>query len=156
MKIKKEKIFIMIGALLLLSYLLETIVVPLRLGLSSPYAFLNPLVFSKYPFTAALVIIRGISLFMIPPFLLSFLKDRYFTKVIILLVIGILAQLLSIQQVISDTTMIPFEWALSLSVAGAALIIPIITTTLKGLFITTKVKLSHANALLNEKIEVDE
>jgi len=156
MKIPKEKVFILIISLFFLSYLLETIVKPLKVQLPSPYAFLSPTYFFQYPFTAALVVIRGISLFLIVPFLLSFINGRYFVKVILLLVIGVLAQLLSIQEILSDTTLVPLEWALSISIAGGLLVFPIITTTLKGLFVTTRVKLKQVNSAINEKVEVDE
>lgn len=156
MKIPKEKVFIAIIGLLLLSYAIEAIVKPLRIQLTSPYAFLNPVYLSQYPLTAALVVIRGISLFLIPTLILSFIKGKHFSKVIFLLIVCSLSQLLSIQEIITDTTLVPLEWALSISFAGALLILPMITITLNGLFVTTKSKLKQANSIINDKIEVDE
>ena len=156
MKTVKEKLFVLTGSLFLLSYLLETIVKPVVVHLPSPYAFLSPSYFSLYPFTAVIVLIRGVSLFLVPLLLLSFFRGHHFLKFILLLVLGVLSQLLSIQQIISDTTIIPLEWALSLSIAGALLVIPMVVIALQGIFIATKTKFSHANAMLNEKIEVDE
>lgn len=155
MKLPKEQVFIIIVGLFLLSYFLENIVSPLRTQLPTPYSFLNPTVFSKYPFTAVVVVIRAISLFLTPLFFLSFIEKRYFSKVGVLLVIGSLAQLYSLQQLISGTTMIPLEWAISLSIAGALLIIPLIIFALQGLFHFTKTKLK-SNPITFEDIDLEE
>ncbi len=125
----------------LLSYLLENIVTPLSLKLPTPYSYLNPAVFTKYPFTTVVVIIRAISLFLTPLFLLSFLPEAHFAKMGILLIVGSLGQLYSLQQLISGTTLIPFEWAISLSIAGALLIIPTIWFALHGFFLLAKTKI---------------
>jgi hypothetical protein len=47
---------------------------------------------------------------------------------------------LSIQEIISDTTIIPIEWALSLSIAGAFLIPEIFLLFLKGTYHSAKSK----------------
>lgn len=155
MKLPKEQVFIAIVGLFLLSYLLENIVTPLQTQLPTPYSFLNPAVFSKYPFTAVVVVIRAISLFITPLFFLSFIEKKYFAKVITLLIVGSLAQLYSLQQLISGTTMIPLEWAISLSIAGALLIIPLVFFTLQGLFHFTKAKIK-ANPITFEDIDLEE
>jgi hypothetical protein len=155
MKLPKEQVFIAIVGLFLLSYLLENIVTPLQTQLATPYSFLNPTVFSKYPFTAVVVIIRAISLFITPLFFLSFIDKKYFVKAVSLLIVGSLAQLYSLQQLISGTTMIPLEWAISLSIAGALLIIPLIIFCLQGLFHFTKAKIK-ANPITFEDIDLEE
>jgi hypothetical protein len=155
MKLPKEQIFIIIVGLFLLSYLLENIVTPLRTHLATPYSFLNPVVFSKYPFTAVVVIIRALALFSSPLFLLSFIEKQYFAKVGILLVIGSLSQLYSLQQLISGTTMIPLEWAISLSIAGGLLVIPLVIIALQGLFHFGKKKLKE-NPIVFEDIDSEE
>jgi hypothetical protein len=141
MKIQKEHVFVILAGLFLLSYLLENIVTPLHINLTTPYSYLNPAVFSKYPFTTVVVIIRALSLFMVPLFLHSFLPGRHFAKVGFLLIIGSLAQLYSLQQLISGTTLIPLEWAISLSIAGALLIIPTVLEALQGFFHLAKAKI---------------
>jgi len=156
MKIPKEQIFILIIGLFLLSYLLEAIVDPLTLKLSTPYAYLSPIYFAKYPFTTATVIIRALSLFLTPVFLFSFISKNYFTKVVVLLVIGVLAQLYSVQEIATGTTLIPLEWSLSLSIAGAALIIPIIINILTGIFFSTKAKFSKKETVTETPTETDE
>lgn len=151
MKIPKEQVFITIIGLFLLSYLLEAIVDPLNINLATPYAFLSPLYFTKYPFTTATIAIRGLSLFLAPVFILSFFSRGYFAKVGVLLVVGALAQLYSLQEVASGTTLIPLEWSLSLSVAGMALILPILIYIIKGLFLSAKDKFAPEESLESEK-----
>lgn len=155
MKIPKENMFVIIIGVFLFSYLLETIVKPIKIHLSSPYEFLSPLYFTKFPFTSVVVVIRAISLFMAPLFLVSFIPRRYYTKVGLLFIISFLSQLLSLQEVVSDNTVIPLEWALSLSIAGAALVIPMVIFTLQGLFVSAKERLKQENQLI-ESIEYDE
>ena len=142
MKIQKEHIFVVIVGLFLLSTLLQNIITPLNVKLATPYSFLNPSEFSKYPFTAVVVVIRAIALFLTPLFLFSYIKQKYFVKVGVLLVVGSLAQLYSLQQLISGTTLIPLEWAISLSIAGALLIVSTIYYILRGTFVLAKTKLS--------------
>lgn len=146
MKLPKQQVFVMIIGFFLLSLLLQRIVKPITFQLSSPYAFLNPVYATQYPFTAVVVIIRAISMALTPLFLLSFIPGKYFFKLVTLICICVLSQLLSIQEIISDTTIIPLEWALSLSIAGALLIPPIILYFLKGFYHSAKSKFHHPKA----------
>ncbi len=155
MKIQKEHVFVMISCLFLLSYLLENIVTPLHINLATPYSYLSPTVFTKYPFTTVVVIIRAISLFMTPLFLLSFINGRYFVKVAVLLIIGVLVQLYSLQQLISGTTLITLEWAISLSMAGALQIISTIPFIIKGAFLFAKTKFSLSDITF-EDVDAEE
>lgn len=142
MKIPKEQIFIFTVGLFLLSYLLEAVVEPLKIRLVTPYAYLSPLYFAKYPFTTAAVLIRGLSLFMAPLLIMSFFPKGYFTKVGILLVASALLQLYALQEVSSGTTLITLEWSLSITFAGACLVFPAILFALKGIFHSAKEKFS--------------
>ncbi len=142
MKIPKEHIFIIIIGLFILSYILEAVVNPLTVKLSTPYAFLTASYLTQYPFTTATIFIRALSFFLIPTFLLSFLDRLHFLKVGVLLIIAGLAQLYSLQEITSGTTLVPLEWSLSLSVAGMALALPIITNLIAGIYHKAKGKLS--------------
>ena len=151
MKIPKEQVFVAIVGLFLLAYLLEAIVDPLKIQLATPYDFFNPIFFSKYPFVTATVIIRSLSFLLTPLFLLSFIPKGYFPKAGILLVVSALSQLYALQEVTSGTTMIPLEWSLSLSLAGASLAIPIIIYTIKGIILSAKNKLAPAEIIEEEE-----
>jgi hypothetical protein len=141
MKIPKEQVFITIIGLFLLSYLLEAIVDPLHISLATPYEFFNPTFFAKYPFVTATVIIRGLSFFLTPLFLFSFFAKGYFPKAIILLVVSALTQLYALQEVTSGSTLVPLEWSLSLSLAGASLVIPLVIYLIKGVVVSAKNKI---------------
>lgn len=142
MKIPKEQIFIGIIGLFLLSYLLEAVVDPLTVHLATPYAYFSPLYFTKYPFTTATVVIRSLSLLLTPVFFLSFIPRGYFAKVGFLLVVSALAQLYSLQEVSSGTTLLPLEWSLSLTLAAVSLILPVTYYCIRGFFHSVKTKLS--------------
>jgi hypothetical protein len=151
MKIPKEQVFITIIGLFLISYLLEAVVDPLVLKLATPYAYFSPVFFMKYPFTTATVIIRGLSLLLAPLFLLSFIPRGFFPKAGILLVVSALAQLYSLQEITSGTTLLPLEWSLSLTLAGISLALPITVYLIKGIVLSAKNKL-----IPEEIIEVEE
>lgn len=142
MKLPKEYTFIIIVGLFLLSYVLEAVVDPLVLKLPTPYVFLSPVYLAKFPFTTATIFIRALCFFLIPTFLLSFINKAHFLKVGILLLVAGLAQLYSLQEIASGTTLVPLEWSLSLSVAGIALILPIIANLLMGTYHKAKSKLA--------------
>jgi hypothetical protein len=141
MKIPKETTFLIIIGLFLLSYLLEAVVDPLNIRLATPYAYFSPANFLKYPFTTATVIIRSISIFMTPIFLLSFIPKSYYAKLGIVIVVSALSQLYSLQGVASDTTLMPMEWSLSLTLAGLLLALPAIIYITKGLILSAKAKI---------------
>lgn len=141
MKIPKETTFVVIIGLFLLSYLLEAIVDPLNVHLATPYSYFTPDYFLKYPFTTATVVIRSLSLFMTPLFLLSFISKGFYAKFGVLLTISALAQLYSLQGITSNTTLMPLEWSLSLTLAGACLILPAIINLLKGVIHSAKNKI---------------
>lgn len=152
MKFPKEYFFLIIVGLFLLSYVLEAVVDPLGLKLSSPYAYLSPTYFSKFPFSTAVIGIRGLAFFLIPVFIFSFFQKGYFPKAIILLILGGLMQLYSLQEVATGTTLAPLEWSLSLSIAGIALIIPTLTYFISGIWQSMKNKIDS----LGENYPVEE
>ena len=142
MKLPKEYVFLTIIGLFLLSYVLEAAVNPLSVKLVSPYSFLTDSVYTKYPFTAVVIAIRGLALFLVPLFLYAFFSKGYFAKASIALVLGALMQLYSLQEVATGTTLAPLEWSLSLSVAGLALLIPVVWYALIGLLQGVKNKIN--------------
>jgi hypothetical protein len=135
MKIPKEYVLVIIAGLFLLSYLMEAIVDPLPTTFTTPYEFFNPEIMNKYAFATTAILIRGISFLMTPIWLLSFFKMHPGAKGGIYLVLGSLMQLYSLQVVATNTQTIPYEWAISLTFAGALLLIPAIINIIKGLLL---------------------
>lgn len=138
----KEYTLVIIGGLFLLAYILEAIVDPLTLSLATPYEYLNPEYLSQYPFTTATVFIRSVAFFMTPTWLLSFIKKAHYAKGGVLLIVASLMQLYAIQEVATGTTLVPLEWSLSLSIAGAALLIPSVLFIIRGMLASAQEKIS--------------
>lgn len=129
---KQEYVLMLIIGLVILGYILDAIVNPLSLQLTTPYHFFDPLTLSTYPFTTTSIIIKSIALFLAPLWFLSFLSFNPLTKGTILLILSGLMQLYALQDVATNSHVIPLEWSLSLTLAGAALLIPALIYMLVG------------------------
>lgn len=157
MKIGKEYILAIIVGLFILAYVLETTVKPLTIPLTSPYKFLNPQYLGTYPFTTAIVFIRSLALFITPLWLWSFFGPTYYAKGGLLLILAGLMQLYAIQEVASGAHLVALEWSLSLSLAGAALLLPTVIFLLQGIIHAMHQKISAApNPFANNNDEDDE
>ena len=130
---KQEYILVIIIGLLILTYVLDAVVNPLKLQLPTPYHFFDPGILSKYPFTTTSIVIKSVALFLAPVWFLSFLDLSKLTKGAIILVLSGLMQLYSLQDVAIGGRVIPLEWSLSLTLTGVALLIPGIIYLLIGL-----------------------
>jgi len=129
---KKETVLIIIIGLFLLSYVLDSVVKPLAIPLKTPYQFLNPKLLALYPFTTASVVIKGLGIFLSPLLFLSFAEGYYAAKGAVLLVLIGLMQLYALQDIATKAHVVPLEWSLSLSLAGIALLIPMIIYFIRG------------------------
>ena len=130
---KQEYILVIIIGLLILAYVLDAVVNPLKLSLPSPYHFFDPQILSKYTFTTTSIVIKAVALIMAPLWFLSFLDFNKLTKGSILLVLSGLMQLYALQDVATGAQVIPLEWSLSLTLTGVVLLIPAIFFILIGL-----------------------
>lgn len=130
---KQEYVLIIIIGLLILTYVLEAIVNPLQLQLPSPYHFFDPTVLSKYIFSATSIMLRGVALIMASLWFLSFLHLSRLTKGAILLVISALMQFYALQDVATNSQVIPLEWSLSLTLTGVMLLVPAVLYIIIGL-----------------------
>jgi len=153
MKLPKEYTLVIIIGLFLLAYLLDVLVDPLQLDLITPYYYLNPQYLVRYPFTTASIFIKSLALFLSPIWLLSFFKQHFYAKGGALLILASLMQLYAIQEVATNTQIIPLEWSLSLSIGGAVLLIPSIFFIFRGFISATKQKLNPPNQKLWDKQE---
>ena len=130
---KHEYILVIIVGPLIFAYVLDAVVNPLNLRLATPYHFFDPNILSKYTFTTTSIIIKSIALIMAPLWFLSFLSLNKLTKGAILLVLAALIQLYALQDVASNSKVIPLEWSISLALTGAILLIPSILYIIIGL-----------------------
>lgn len=145
MKIGKEYVLVAIGGLFLLAHVLEAGVKPLNLNLTSPYQFLSPGYFQLYPFTGAIIFIRSLALFLSPLWLISWFGPVHMAKGIILLILSGLMQLYALQQIAgASAPTVSQEWALSLTVAGLGLLLPMAILILQGLLHSAHEKIAAA------------
>lgn len=145
---KAEYILILIAGLLISAYVLEAVVDPLSLDLATPYHYIDPLTLRTYPFTTTIIAIRALAIFLTPVWLLSFIERKYGLKGSIILVLSALSQLYVLQELATGQKLLPLEWSLAISLAGVALLMPMILYFIKGL-------LSGAHDKLIDKTESD-
>jgi hypothetical protein len=131
---KKEYTLIFIVGLFLLAYVLDAVVDPIEVILASPYQYINPNIFSQYPFTGTSIIIKALGIFLTPLFLFSFMKKQYAAKGLILLIVAGLTQLYGIQELTTGAKLLPIEWTVSLTLGGAALLVPMVLYFTRGTF----------------------
>lgn len=134
MKLAKEYQLLVIVGLFIFGYILEALVNPLQITLPSPYTFLSPSYFLKYPFTSAVILIKSIAIFWTPVLLLSFIKQAYAAKASILLVLAGLLQLYTLQEIATGAQVMPLEWSLALALGGILLLIPVVVYFAKHSF----------------------
>lgn len=133
---KKEYLVILLTGLFILTYVLDSITVPLgtQLTLASPFLYFNPATASLYPFTTASIFLKAIALSLIPPLILSFIKGKPFIKAVVITILAALTELYVIQDLAAGTQLMPLEWDLAFSLSGIFLL-PYITSYLfKGIF----------------------
>ncbi len=140
----REYQVIFIAGLFLLAYLLDAVVDPLQIDLITPYHFLQPAYMATYPFTAASIIIKSLALFLTPLWLASFVNKQYFGKAGAFLILGSLMQLYALQEVATNSRVIPLEWSLALSLGGVGLLLPVCVYLIRGLFFSFTQNLTNA------------
>ena len=77
MKMPKEYVLVLIIGLFLLAYLLEAVVDPLTISITSPYQYVTLGHWSRLPFTTAIITIRSLAVIMAPLWLLSFISGAF-------------------------------------------------------------------------------
>ena len=128
----KKEIFAMIAVgLFILAAVLDAVVKPLELAITSPYPYFVPSTLMLYPFSTASIVFKAIGLTISIVLAVNLMSQRFAQGGILLLGSGLL-QLYALQDIATRTYSIPLEWSLSLSLAGMALIIPAILYFLTG------------------------
>lgn len=130
------EIWIVIAALAFLaSWLIDRVAGPVSIQVKDPIAFLkSTALLNKYPFTATAMLIRTFGLFVSAMIVTSAFNRRYFTKALILLVIGILAEFFAIQQLATGFRVTTIQWTLSIAYGSLLITLGIFWMTLKGIW----------------------
>ena len=140
---KQEYVLVIIIGFLILAYVLDAIVNPLTINLTTPYHFFDPNIVFKYPFTSVSITLKALALFLGPLWFLSFLDFNKVLKGGILLVLSGLMQLYALQDVVSKTGVLPLEWSLALTFGGLLLLIVAIFYMIAGFIGKAGSKLSE-------------
>src|SRR3989344_199935 len=131
---KKEHIGLIVGGLLLFGYLLDAVANPLPHRFPTPYHFFTPASLTLYPFTTTSVVIKALGLFLGTTWLISLTGLQRQVKGVILFMVSALVQFYSLQDVASRAFVLPLEWSLSMTLAGALLLIPMVFYFVAGFF----------------------
>jgi len=131
---KKEYLLILAVGMVILAYVLDAVVNPLTLRLSTPYHYFTPETVSQYPFTTVSIVLKALAVFIVPVITLASLDLKKMAKSAILLVISGLLQLYALQDIATRAFVVPLEWSLGFTLAGVTLLIPTLLYFLTGLF----------------------
>src|SRR3989344_545403 len=129
----KEYWVIVAVVFLILSSVLDSFAGPVQLVVgSNPFSFLSASSLSTYPFTAVAIGVRALGFLIFVLAAVSTIERQYFLKAVGLLTLGVLAELYAVQQLATGVNVTPVNYTLSISYAGAALVLPILIYLLKG------------------------
>lgn len=121
-------------ALVIFGYVLDFLSGPIVLDLASPFAFLNPEMLAKYPFTAVSVGVKTLAIFIATVLAVTSLGgNNYPMQGATVLILAALMELYAIQQIATKSSILSIQWNLSLAFAGASLIIPAVIFVLTAL-----------------------
>lgn len=152
---KKEYLFVFIVGLLILSYVLDAVSNPLSLSLATPYHYFNSDTLMLYAFSTTSIVVKAIALFTSFVMLISFIKSSFAKAGTTILVSGLL-QLYALQDVATNSQILPLEWALSLTLTGVALIIPAILYLIFGFVKSIHRSLKSSDNGSSENVEEKE
>lgn len=130
---KKEYLIVTTVGLLLFAQALDYFSGFVRLNILNPTQFLNPEILKHYPMTAVSIFSRAFGLMLFISLILSLISKKYFQKVIISLILAFIAEIYAFQQLATGAKMTTTVWTLSISYAGAMMIIPIIIFIVLGI-----------------------
>lgn len=131
---KHEFFIIVIVGLLVIAYVLDAVVNPLPIALSTPYEYFLTSIATTYIFTTTSIVLKAIAIFVSLILFLSFTGMSKLVKGAIILVFSGLLQLYALQDIVTRAGVVPVEWSLSFTLAGATLLIPAILYILLGFF----------------------
>ena len=140
---KQEYILILIIGLLILTYVLDAVVNPLPLKLTTPYNYFTYEIMFQYAFTTTSIVLKTIALVLTSFWILSFTGFNKVIKGASLLVLSGLMQLYSLQDVVSKANILPLEWSLAFTLTGMVLLIPAVLLLIFGLLGKAKKKITE-------------
>jgi len=148
-----NKEYLVVGglALIILASVLDSLAGPVSLVVGrNPFSFLSPDYLSTYPFTAVAIGVRALGLVVLVMTAISTIERQYSLKAVGVLVLGVLAELYSVQQLATGLRTTPINWTLAFAYAGLALAPAVLIYLLRGAFSGVSSKVSGAPEEKNE------
>lgn len=130
-----------IVGLFIFGYVLDFISGPFNLVLASPFAFLQPVHLSKYPFTAVSIFVKTLAVFLTTTLLIQTLTQaRFYLAGTLFFISAALMELYAVQQIATQAFLISLQWTLALAYSAVFLLIPCLIYLAIGVF-----KSAHRN-----------
>lgn len=132
---KKEYVVLSTIGLFIFAYVLSYLAGPVNIQVSiTPYSFLlDPSNFQRIPLTAFEILVRSIALLFSIALVFSLVEKKYFTKSIVIFVVGLLAQLYSIQQIMMNGKLTTMQWTLPIAYSGALCLLLVVYYIFQGI-----------------------
>lgn len=124
--------------MVILAYVLDAVVNPLALRLSTPYHYFTPSIISQYPFTTVSIALKALAVVILPLITFSSLGLKKMAQAASLLVLSALLQLYALQDIATRAFVVPLEWSLAFTLAGVLLLVPTLLYFLIGLVPTSR------------------
>lgn len=121
---KKEYLVMLISALFILAYVLDAVVNPLKLNLATPYHFFTIETINKYVFTSSSIAIKSVAIFLSVIIISGSIGLKNFVRGSAIFLISAFMQLYAVQDVATNSQVLPLEWSLSLTLSGIGLLFP--------------------------------
>lgn len=147
----KEYLAVSGVALIILASVLDSLAGPVSLVVGrNPFSFLSPDYLSTYPFTAVAIGVRALGLLVLVMTAISTIERQYPLKAVGVLVLGVLAELYSVQQLATGLRTTPINWTLAFAYAGIALAPAALIYLLRSAFSGVSSKVTGAPEEKNE------
>ena len=118
----KEYWLVAAVALLILASVLDSFAGAVNLSVgNNPFSFLTVSSLATYPFTAVALGVRSLGLFVLILTAFSTIERQYVIKMLGALLLGVLAELYTVQQLATGSAVTPLNWTLSFAYAGVLL-----------------------------------
>lgn len=138
---KIEYVISTIIGLFIFGYVLDLVSGPFNLVLESPFAFLQMVHISKYPFTAVSIGAKTLAIFITTILVVQSISgSKYVLAGTLFFIAAALMELYAIQQIATQAFLISLQWTLGLSYAAIALLFPCVIHFIIGFF-----KIAHHN-----------
>ena len=120
----EKEIWVLIAiALLIMASVLDSFAGTVNIVVgNNPFSFLAVGSLVTYPFTAVALGVRSLGLFFLVLTAFSTIERQYVIKMMGALLLGVLAELYTVQQLATGSSVTPLNWTLSFSYAGVLLV----------------------------------